>query len=51
MSFVTNRAESALLKQTAYRQRIAQSLYDGVVRYQLSLKGAAATVATKAQGQ
>ena len=38
ISFVTNRAEAALLKQAAYRQQIAQALYDGIVKYQASLK-------------
>ena len=38
MSFVTNRADAALLKTSAYRQQIAESLLDGVVRYQQSLK-------------
>jgi N-acetylmuramoyl-L-alanine amidase len=38
ISFVTNRAEAALLKQAAYRQQIAQALYDGIVKYQSSLK-------------
>ena len=38
ISFVTNRAEAALLKQAAYRQHIAQALYNGIVKYQASLK-------------
>ena len=38
ISFVTNKPEAALLKQAAYRQQIAQALYDGVVKYQASLK-------------
>jgi len=38
ISFVTNRADAALLKQAAYRQQIAQALYDGIVKYQASLK-------------
>jgi N-acetylmuramoyl-L-alanine amidase len=38
ISFVTNKSEALLLKQPAYRQRIAQSLCDAVVRYQSSLK-------------
>jgi N-acetylmuramoyl-L-alanine amidase len=46
ISFVTNRAEAALLKQSAYRQKIAQALCDAVVRYQTSLKKVA-TVAGK----
>jgi N-acetylmuramoyl-L-alanine amidase len=38
ISFVTNRPEAALLKQAAYRQQIAQALYDGILKYQASLK-------------
>ena len=38
IAFLTNRPESSLLKQPAYRQQIAQALKDGVVRYQESLK-------------
>jgi N-acetylmuramoyl-L-alanine amidase len=48
ISFVTNKAEAALLKQPAYRQRIAQSLADGVMKYQGSLKKAT-TVAAKTE--
>jgi len=46
ISFVTNKADSALLKTSAYRQQIAESLLDGVLRYQQSLKGVRA-VASK----
>ncbi|HYN07922.1 MAG TPA: N-acetylmuramoyl-L-alanine amidase [Vicinamibacterales bacterium] len=38
ISFVTNRSDAGLLKQAAYRQQIAQALYDGIVKYQMSLK-------------
>lgn len=38
ISFLTNRAEAALLKQSAYRDRIAQALCDAVLKYQASLK-------------
>ena len=38
IAFVTNKAEAALLKQPTYRQQIAQALYDGLVKYQTSLK-------------
>ena len=38
ISFVTNRQEARLLKTAAYRQRIAESLLAGVVRYQEALK-------------
>lgn len=38
VSFVTNRKEAALLRTAAYRQRIAQSLFDAVMKYRQSLK-------------
>jgi len=38
ISFVTNKQEASLLKTGAYRQRIAQALYDAVTQYQRSLK-------------
>jgi N-acetylmuramoyl-L-alanine amidase len=38
ISFVTNRQEGQLLKTGAYRQQIAEALFDAVVRYQQSLK-------------
>jgi N-acetylmuramoyl-L-alanine amidase len=38
ISFVTNRQEGALLKTAAYRQQIAESLFDAIVKYQRSLK-------------
>jgi N-acetylmuramoyl-L-alanine amidase len=38
ISFMTNGAEATLLKTGAYRQQIAESLLDGVMRYQRSLK-------------
>ncbi len=38
ISFVTHRQEGQLLKSTAYRQQIAEALYDAVVKYQESLK-------------
>ncbi|HET7617202.1 MAG TPA: N-acetylmuramoyl-L-alanine amidase [Vicinamibacterales bacterium] len=38
ISFVTNKQEGRLLKTSSYRQQIAQSLCDAVVRYQHSLK-------------
>ena len=38
LSFVTNKSEASLLKKEAYRQRIAQSLADAVLKYQTSLK-------------
>ena len=38
ISFVTNAQEARLLKLTRYRQRIAEALLAGVLRYQQSLK-------------
>jgi N-acetylmuramoyl-L-alanine amidase len=38
ISFVTNQLEARLLKDPAYRQRIAESLLAGILRYQQSLK-------------
>lgn len=38
VSFVTNKKEAALLRTAAYRQRIAQSLFDAVMKYRQSLK-------------
>ena len=40
ISFITNRREAALLKSPAYRQAIAEALFNGVSRYQRSLKAA-----------
>jgi N-acetylmuramoyl-L-alanine amidase len=46
ISFVTNPQEARLLKGNAYRQRIAEALFDGIRKYQTSLK-ATTTVATQ----
>jgi N-acetylmuramoyl-L-alanine amidase len=43
ISFVTNKTEAGYLKQSTYRQKIAQSLFDAIVKYQGSLKAVAAT--------
>ena len=43
ISFITNKQELQLLKTAAYKERIAQALYNAVLRYRKSLKGAAAT--------
>ena len=48
VSFVTNRKEAALLRTAAYRQRIAQALFDAVVKYRQSLKKVA-TIASGAE--
>jgi N-acetylmuramoyl-L-alanine amidase len=38
ISFVTHRQEGQLLKTPAYRQLIAEALFDAVQKYQQSLK-------------
>ena len=43
ISFLTNKQELQLLKTAAYKDRIAQALYNAVLRYRKSLKGAVAT--------
>jgi N-acetylmuramoyl-L-alanine amidase len=50
ISFLTNRSEATLLKQSTYRQKIAQALFDGIVKYQASLKKVT-TVASKDPGR
>lgn len=50
ISFLTNRSEATLLKQGAYRQRIAQALCDAIMKYQASLKKVT-TVASKGSGR
>jgi N-acetylmuramoyl-L-alanine amidase len=47
ISFVTNRQEARLLQTPAYRQKIAESLLAGVMRYQASLKKAQKTTALR----
>jgi N-acetylmuramoyl-L-alanine amidase len=41
ISFITNPQEAKLLKGSAFRQRVAQSLYEGIREYQGSLKRSA----------
>ena len=38
ISFVTNKQDGALLKTPAYRQQIAQALFDAILNYQQGLK-------------
>ena len=38
ISFVSHRQEGQLLKTSAYRQQIAEALFDAIVKYQKSLK-------------
>jgi N-acetylmuramoyl-L-alanine amidase len=45
ISFVTNKQEGVLLKTSAYRQQIAESLLDAILRYQRTLKGVRAVAA------
>jgi N-acetylmuramoyl-L-alanine amidase len=47
ISFLTNRQESTLLRGGAYRQQIAEALFNGLMRYQRSLKAAPETVASQ----
>jgi N-acetylmuramoyl-L-alanine amidase len=42
ISFITNPREAQLLRQDAYRQRVAEALLDGVQRYQTALRNARA---------
>jgi N-acetylmuramoyl-L-alanine amidase len=46
ISFVSNRQEGQLLKTGAYRQQIAEALFDAIVKYQKSLK-ARTTIASR----
>ena len=41
ISFVSNQQELSLLKTAAYKQKIAESLFNAVMRYRKSLKGQA----------
>ncbi|HUF23266.1 MAG TPA: N-acetylmuramoyl-L-alanine amidase [Vicinamibacterales bacterium] len=38
VSFLTNKKDASLLRTAAYRQRIAQSLFDAILKYRQSLK-------------
>jgi len=51
ISFVTNKQDSALLKTSGYRQQIAQSLFDGILKYQQSLKRLNSVAGKKATDQ
>ena len=51
ISFVTHKQEGTLLKTGAYRQQIAESLLDAVVRYQQSLKKLRTGAATQAMSK
>jgi N-acetylmuramoyl-L-alanine amidase len=47
ISFLTNPQEAALLATIAYRQQIAEALFDGIMRYQQALKADAHAVASQ----
>ena len=47
ISFITNKQDGTLLKTGAYRQQIAESLFEAIVRYQRSLKGVRAVASAK----
>lgn len=51
ISFVTNRQDGALLKTSAYRQQIAQALFDAIQNYQQGLKRMNAVAGKKATTQ
>lgn len=50
IAFLTNRTEAGLLKQNAYKQRIAEALCDAILQYRASLKKVT-TVAASAEGR
>ena len=39
ISFVTNAKDAAELQQPEYRERVAESLYKGIARYESGLSG------------
>jgi N-acetylmuramoyl-L-alanine amidase len=47
ISFLTNPQEAALLRDIAYRQQVAEALFNGIVRYQQSLKAGDHTVSSQ----
>jgi N-acetylmuramoyl-L-alanine amidase len=51
ISFVTNKQDGTLLKTQAYRQQIAQALFDAIVNYQQGLKRINAVASKKATDQ
>ena len=51
ISFVTNKQDGALLKTQAYRQQIAQALFDAIINYQQGLKRLNAVAGKKATNQ
>jgi N-acetylmuramoyl-L-alanine amidase len=51
ISFVTNPKDAAQLQEPDYRQRVAESLYKGVARYQGGLSGTRVTTERASVGQ
>jgi N-acetylmuramoyl-L-alanine amidase len=51
ISFVTNKQDGALLKTQAYRQQIAQSLFEAIINYQQGLKRMNTVAGKKATNQ
>ena len=49
ISFITNRADAALLKKDAFRDDIAQAIADAVITYQASLKKVTTTAEREPQ--
>ena len=47
ISFITNRDDAALLRTADHRQRIAEALYGGVLRYQQALKASPSVAASR----
>jgi len=47
IAFMTNSREGKLLKTSAYRQRVAEALFQGIRRYQRSLKAVTAVAASQ----
>ena len=47
IAFLTNHQEATLLRGGTYRQQIAEAIFNGVMRYQRSLKAATQTVASQ----
>jgi N-acetylmuramoyl-L-alanine amidase len=47
ISFLTNPQEAALLRDIAYRQQVAEALFNGIMRYQQSLKAGDHTVSSQ----
>ena len=51
ISFVTHQQEGRLLKTGAYRQKIAEALFDGLREYQRSLKNVKAASGATGEGR